>query len=111
MPSERGRDALAGMLESAEAAREFIAGMEYADFAADRRTLYAVTRCLEIISEASRRVDEDTRLRHPHIPWRDIADAGNVYRHSYESVAPRLVWRTVIERMSEILTMCRAELS
>ncbi|WP_430913145.1 HepT-like ribonuclease domain-containing protein [Methylobacterium sp. sgz302541] len=111
MLSERGRRALLGIVENAEAARSFVAGMSFTEFEADRRTLYAVTRCLEIISEASRRVDDGTRTRHPHIPWRQIADAGNVYRHRYENVSPLLIWRTVEERMAEILAVCRAELA
>ena len=110
MPSERGRDALAGMLESAEAAREFIDGMTFEAFLADRRTLYAVTRCLEIISEASRRIDDDTRVRHPDIPWRQIADAGNVYRHRYNSVTADMVWLVARERMADLIAMSRAEL-
>jgi uncharacterized protein with HEPN domain len=40
-----------------------------------------VTRCLEIISEASRRLPESLKARHPEIPWKQIAGAGNVYRH------------------------------
>jgi len=79
MPSERGRDALLGILENAEAALEFTDGIDADAFAADRMRYYAVTRCLEIISEASRRVDDETRIRHPQIPWTQIADAGNVY--------------------------------
>jgi uncharacterized protein with HEPN domain len=35
-------------------ATHFTAGLDYEEFVADRRTVYAVTRCLEIISEASR---------------------------------------------------------
>lgn len=68
MPSERGRDALLGILENAEAALEFTAGIDAEAFARDRMRFYAVTRCLEIISEASRRVDDETRIRHPQIP-------------------------------------------
>jgi uncharacterized protein with HEPN domain len=34
-------------------------------------------------------------MRHPSIAWKDMAGAGNVYRHDYEDVAARLVWDTV----------------
>jgi predicted nucleotidyltransferase len=40
----------------------------------------AVTRCPEIISEASRRLPQDMKDRHPHIPWVEMAAVGNVYR-------------------------------
>jgi uncharacterized protein with HEPN domain len=54
-----------------------------------------VTRCLEIISEASRRLPDDLKARHVAIPWKQMAGAGNVYRHDYEDVAARYVWETV----------------
>jgi uncharacterized protein with HEPN domain len=62
---------------------------------ADPRTVYAVTRCLEIISEASRRLPDDLKARHPSIAWKDMAGAGNIYRHDYEDVAAQHVWDAV----------------
>jgi uncharacterized protein with HEPN domain len=35
------------------------------------------------------------KARHPSIPWRDIASAGNVYRHEYEEIVAKLVWDTL----------------
>jgi uncharacterized protein with HEPN domain len=61
----------------------------------DARTVYAVTRCLEIISEASRRLPDKMKTRYPAIAWKNMAGAGNVYRHDYEDVAAKLVWDTV----------------
>ncbi|MDQ2860838.1 MAG: DUF86 domain-containing protein [Pseudomonadota bacterium] len=61
----------------------------------DRLVFYAVTRCLEIISEATRRLPIELRRRHPGIPWRDIGDAGNVNRHAYDGVQERIVLETV----------------
>jgi uncharacterized protein with HEPN domain len=54
-----------------------------------------VIRCLEIISEASRRLPASVKDRHPAIPWKEIAGAGNVYRHDYEEVSAVKVWNTV----------------
>jgi uncharacterized protein with HEPN domain len=59
------------------------------------RTIYAVIRCLEIISEASRRLPASLKKRHAHIPWQDIAGAGNVYRHDYEEISTTMIWNTV----------------
>ncbi|MGU3541212.1 HepT-like ribonuclease domain-containing protein, partial [Methylobacterium sp. A54F] len=87
----------------------FIAGMSFDAFASDQRTHDAVVRCIEIISEASRRVGPELRARHPHIPWRDVADAGNLYRHSYHRVALDIVWKTVHDPLLEIIAACRAE--
>ncbi|GJE16153.1 HepT-like ribonuclease domain-containing protein [Methylobacterium marchantiae] len=111
LSSERERDACEDIVENAEAALDFTAGMTFAAFEADQRTNYAVVRCLEIISEASRRLGAETKARHPQIPWRDIADAGNFYRHAYHRLALDNVWKTVHDQLTEIIEACRTELS
>lgn len=42
-------------------------------FRADRKTVYAVVRALEIISEASRRLPDELFRRHPEIDWAAVA--------------------------------------
>ena len=76
-------------------AQNFVAGTMYESFKDDMLRLYAVTRCLEIISEASRRLPEEVTARHPAIEWREMAASGNFYRHEYEDVAASRVWRTL----------------
>jgi uncharacterized protein with HEPN domain len=71
-------------------ATNFSAGFDRASFKQDTKTMYAVTRCLEIISEASRRLPEDLKARHPAIGWKQMAGAGNVYRHDYEGCRGRV---------------------
>ena len=73
-------------------AQTFIEGMSYEVFRDDLRTTYAVIRCLEIISEASRRLPDDLKARHPAIALKNMAAAGNIYRHDYEDVAASFVW-------------------
>lgn len=94
-PSDKTARALQVVAYNIALAREFAAGVEFNSFRDDERTIYAVTRCLEIISEASRRLPEDIRQRHPDLPWAQIAAAGNIYRHEYEDVIPQILWNTV----------------
>ena len=98
MPSDpqTTRRWLNDILYDIDAAHGFVAGIVYETFKDDNLRIYAVTRCLEIISEASRRLPDDLKARNPSIPWREIAAAGNIYRHEYETVAPRSLWRTLI---------------
>ena len=84
MPSKSPHTALRDILHHIDLAAHFAAGFDYERFRQDVRTVYAVTRCLEIISEASRRLSEAMKSRHPSIAWDDMAGAGNVYRHNYE---------------------------
>jgi len=92
-------------------AESFVAGTSYEGFKDDLVRLYAVTRCLEIISEASRRLPEDLKARHPAIAWRDMAASGNIYRHEYEDVAARRVWDTVAHHLPPLRAVILAELA
>jgi uncharacterized protein with HEPN domain len=46
-------------------ATQFVAGMDHDAFRDGARTVYAVSRCLEIISEASRRLPDEMKARYP----------------------------------------------
>jgi uncharacterized protein with HEPN domain len=80
-------------------------------FREDTRTVYAVTRCLEIISEASRRLPIEMKARYPSIAWKDMAGAGNVYRHDYEDVAAKLVWDTVQFALAPLCDVVEREIA
>src|SRR5258708_2619736 len=68
MRSERASGALRDIVHHIDLATRFIEGLDRATFKADLRAVYAVTRCLEIISEASRRLPNDLKARHPDTP-------------------------------------------
>ena len=72
MLSNRARLALFDIRDNLLLAREFAANLSVEAFKADRRTFYAVTRCLEVVSEAARRLPPTLRDRHPELPWRAI---------------------------------------
>jgi uncharacterized protein with HEPN domain len=91
-------------------AREFVKDLDYEAFRDNQLVFYAVTRCLEIISEASPRLPDDLKTRHAEIPWKEMAGAGNIYRHDYEDVRQRLVWGTVHSRRPTLLAAVEQEL-
>jgi len=110
MPSKHPAQRLRDILDNIDAIHEFAAGMEQTDFAADRRTLYAVVRALEIISEATRRLPVEIKDRHPEIDWEAVAAAGNISRHEYDGVDEHLVWRTIEHDLERLRTIASAEL-
>ena len=55
----------------------------------------AVLRNLEIVGEAVKGLDADTRNRAPNIPWRRIAGMRDVLIHSYFGVDLEIVWKVV----------------
>jgi uncharacterized protein with HEPN domain len=110
MLSDIDRASLSSILFNIDLANHFVDGFDYDRFLADMRTFYATTRCLEIISEASRRLSPGLKARHPEIPWRQVAGAGNVYRHDYEEVVHRLVWGTVHSFLPALRAVAEVEL-
>jgi uncharacterized protein with HEPN domain len=110
MRSERARLALVDIRDNALLAMQFVQGLSLDAFIADRRTFYAVTRCLEIVSEAARRLPPDLRDRHPELPWRAIMGVGNIYRHDYQNVSESFVYLTVQNSPKSLLVMVAGEL-
>ena len=91
-------------------AESFIEGFDYKRFRDDLLAFYAVTRALEIISEASRRLPAAMKQQYPEIPWADVAGAGSVYRHDYEDVLQRRVWVTVQKDLPRLRAVVEQEL-
>ena len=110
MPSESVKLALYDIRDNILFASEFVGDLTSQEFGESRLHLYAVTRALEIISEASRRMPDDLRDRHPELPWRSIRDVGNFYRHQYDNVAASYVWETVMVHLPPLLAAVVAEI-
>ena len=111
MHSELEEASLRDILRHIDLAAQFTAGQDFETFNADTLRLYGVIRCLEVISEASRRLSDDLKARHPTIAWKEMAGAGNIYRHDYQDVASRRVWDTVRLALPPLRTVVVDELS
>jgi uncharacterized protein with HEPN domain len=110
MPSKNPAQRLADIVDNVDAIWKFTSELDLPAFRADRKTVYAVVRALEIISEASRRLPNDLLHRHPEIDWAAVAAAGNVYRHEYEAVDEALIWYTVRHGLSAIRSVAEEEM-
>jgi uncharacterized protein with HEPN domain len=102
---------LIDIIEAIELIRVEMAGVTIHDFEAERRKQWLVERGLEIISEASRRLPDAMKSRHPTIPWSKVAGIGNVLRHDYEHIAYDVLWRVVHDDLPTLERVCREELA
>ena len=95
-------DFLQDILENIDIASEFISGLTYEQFQADKRTIYAVTRALEIIGEATKSISPSIRDRYPTIPWRSITGMRDKVVHEYFGVNNQVLWDTVQQDLSTL---------
>lgn len=102
---------LGDIVEAIELIDSEIAGVTLGAFATDRRKRWLVERGIEIVSEASRHLDESLKQRYKHIPWSKVAGIGNILRHDYERVAYDVLWHVVRHDLPVLLAACRAELA
>ena len=86
---------LLDMLVAARDAAAFAEGVSYTEFERDRRTQLSILKSLEIVGEAAAHISEDTRKKHPAIPWPEIVGMRNRLVHVYFDIDLPLVWDTV----------------
>src|SRR5277367_6029935 len=99
------------IIEAIERVRQVLGDMSLDKFESDWQRQRLVERGIEIISEASRRLPDALKARHPEIPWPKVAGIGNVLRHNYEDVAAPVMFNLVRDDLPILEQVCRAELA
>ena len=102
---------LTDIVEATERVRLVLGEMPLEAFEADWEKQWLLERGVEIISEASRRLTDELKARHPDIPWKKVAGIGNVLRHNYETVAPAIMWKLAREDLFDLERVSREELA
>jgi uncharacterized protein with HEPN domain len=105
------RQRLFDMLGAIEQGRSAVGDMSLEAFAQSALHRLATERAIEIISEASRHIPPDLQAYAPLIPWRDVADIGNLIRHVYEKVDPEIIWFAVRKDFGPLEDAARAILA
>ncbi len=101
----KGRDAadyLTDILTAIAEVEEFTRGMSYETFAADKKTVNAVIRSLEVLGEAAKKIPAPFRRKHPDVPWSKMAGMRDVLIHDYMGVDLKTVWKVAQERLPEL---------
>jgi uncharacterized protein with HEPN domain len=63
---------------------------------------HAIVRSLEIIGEASKKVDPDFKVDHPHIEWKKMAGTRDKMIHDYFGVDYEIVWDIVESKIPDL---------
>lgn len=93
---------LRDILQNMQDAEEFIQGLSYDQFTADKKTFNAVLRSIEIVGEAAKHVPESVRSKYPAIPWKEMAGMRDKVIHFYFGVNREAIWLVVKERIPSL---------
>ncbi|GAB3795666.1 DUF86 domain-containing protein [Spirosoma humi] len=62
----------------------------------------AIVRSLEIIGEAAKKVDDETRHAYPEVSWRAFAGMRDILIHQYFGINYDIVWETLQNEIPEL---------
>lgn len=108
MPTREWRVRVKDILEAAERALGYVQGLTFEEFAADPRTVDAVSYAIIVIGEAVKAVPEAVMVAAPEIPWADIRGMRNKVAHEYFGVDVNLLWQTLREDLPPLVLALRA---
>lgn len=108
MPPREWRTRLDDMIKAAERALGYVQGLTYEQFAADRKTVDAVSYAIVVIGEAANALKDVGPDLAPELPWADIRGMRNRVAHEYFGVDVKVLWETVREDLPALLAALRA---
>lgn len=94
MTSRQIEDYLQDILNTIDIATQFVESMTFEEFEADPKTIFAVTRAIEIVGEASKNIPQTLRDQYSHIPWKSITGMRDKVIHQYFGVNLQVLWET-----------------
>lgn len=107
MSSEREHVRLRDIIENIDRITAYLSDAPPESFGEDQKTVDAVERCLQRITEAVIKIGE-ARMRAiaPSLPAHAVRGMGNVLRHDYDIIDPAIIWNTVTDRLPELRRDC-----
>ncbi|MER3434441.1 MAG: hypothetical protein C4288_13695 [Leptolyngbya sp. ERB_1_1] len=96
---------LLDMLDAAKLAQDFVAGITWEDFQIDLMRQAAVTRQLEIIGEAARRISATSQAELSTLPWREIIGMRNRISYEYDRLSSLRIWDTIQISLPQLIAL------
>ncbi len=102
MTKRNVEDYLQDIIDAINATEEFVIGLEYTTFIKDQKTIFAVTRAVEIVGEASKQIPPDMRDNYNTIPWKEVAGMRDKMIHHYFGINLKILWNTIQNDFPEL---------
>lgn len=87
------RDTLDDLALLISRAEQSVTDRTFDDLVANDEAYDALTYRLAMIGETCKKLPDELKTRHPHLPWREMATFRNFASHDYFGVDANLVWQ------------------
>jgi len=104
-------DYLLDILDNAEKAERFVAGVTQEEFLANDEKVYAVVHALQTIGEAARHLSKSLRQHYIEVDWDDVIGMRDIVVHEYFGVDLDIIWLTVQKDLSPLKSVVTRMLS
>jgi uncharacterized protein with HEPN domain len=91
------------MLDYAHTARRLADGRSREELDSDEMLQLALTRAVEVIGEAAKRVSPERQKKHPNIQWPQIMAARNRLIHGYDVINLNILWDIIQLDLPELI--------
>ncbi len=109
MIDERDRRHLLYIRESVARIRRYTSGGRE-EFLRDELLQDAVLRRLETLAEATDKLPDELKARHPDVPWRAVYGFRNIAAHAYIDLDLDRAWEIVEDHLAPVESAVDAEL-
>jgi len=108
MPSRTTELLLEDIVYASDKILMYTRGMSYYDFSSDDKTVDAVVRNIEIISEAADKIPEEYKTAHPEMDWSNMIDYANRTVLDTSIINYEMAWKIREEDASTLLEQASA---
>lgn len=97
---------LKDIVANADKVASYIAGLDRAAFESDEKTVDAVERCLQRVTEAAIRLKDRAQELLPGHDWAGIRSLGNHLRHQYDTIRKDILWDIITTDLPRLRAEC-----